>query len=71
MSVFKRILVNLWTPDSEDEKYVTCVGRMALDALASNGVKDRETFIANLEGIARCLRKRSRSERKKRTRGLR
>lgn len=44
-----------WTPNDKEEPYVSTIGRMALDALASNGVNDRATFIFNLRGLANCL----------------
>lgn len=52
---FPQPTLSLWKPDEEEEKYVTCVCRMALDSLAGNGVADRDAFVANLHGLARCL----------------
>ena len=47
----------LWQPNENEERFVVCVGRMALDTLAANGVVDRATFIQNLRGLADCLEK--------------
>lgn len=44
-----------WQPNPEDRRYVECVVSMALDILQGRGVKNRETFIANLRSIAKCL----------------
>lgn len=45
----------LWLPNKEEEPFVACIGRMALDALAANGIVDRATFVKNLRGLADCI----------------
>jgi hypothetical protein len=48
-------VLNAWQPNSEEEKYVLSIARMGLDAIAGNGVLNRETFVENLKGFARIL----------------
>lgn len=44
-----------WTPNAEERRFVECVASMAFDALRSDGVLDRATFVANLRAIANGL----------------
>ena len=45
-----------WRPNFEEQKYIRLIQSMCLDAAMGQGVADRETFVANLEMIAKQIR---------------
>lgn len=44
-----------WSPNDEEQKYIKLIVSMCVDCLSIRGTDNRQTFISNLENIARLM----------------
>lgn len=45
-----------WMPTGKETEYINLIQSMCLDSLMSRGVANRETFVSNLEMIAKQMK---------------